>query len=268
MMDPDAIIVQEKFLDNTININNVPEYEIEIYALDDDKEFERYIKDIEFVVRRSFEYREFVKYLKDNMNMNKCSFIKGVSNEESSAIKIEIHHYPFSLSDICRIVYRKRKYYNESLEVQMIAKEVMQLHFKLMVGVIPLSKTVHQLFHNGRLFIPVDKVLGRYNLFIDYYKPFIEPSQLEVLERIEKYTQEEQNYILDTTIIEQNKVSYNITNNEYMLPDMSDISDNMVEQIETIKDNNYILPNIKEIKMIEDHNKREAAECPIYFTNK
>ena len=39
-------------------------------------------------------------------------------------IKIEIHHYPFSLRDIVEIVLRKRMYYKESIEVQMTAKEV------------------------------------------------------------------------------------------------------------------------------------------------
>ena len=77
-------------------------------------------------------------------------------------IKIEIHHYPFSLRDIVEIVIRKREYYKESLSVQMTAKEVMMLHYKLIIGLIPLSQTVHELAHSSRLFVPSDKVLGRY----------------------------------------------------------------------------------------------------------
>ena len=96
--------------------------------------------------------------------------------------------------------------YKESLEVQMVAKEVMECHYKLIVGLISLSETVHELAHSHRLFIPVDHVIGRYKIFVELYKPFIEPEMLETLERIEKYTLEHSE-IEDTSIIEQHNVS-------------------------------------------------------------
>ena len=116
MIDPDNIQVQESNLPELIKITQIPVFDFQIYNLEYDKEYEHYIKDIEIQIRRSFEYRQFIKYLRENMNMNKCSFLKGVSNEESFDIKIEIHHYPFTLRDIVEIVYRKRNYYNESLD--------------------------------------------------------------------------------------------------------------------------------------------------------
>ena len=94
------------------------------------------------------------------MDMNQCSFLQ-VSNNDAYKIKIEIHHYPFTLYDIVCIVYKKRVANYESLDVEMIAKEVTMLHYKLLVGLIPLSVTVHQLVHEGKLFIPVQNVLGR-----------------------------------------------------------------------------------------------------------
>lgn len=259
MIDPDGIIVQQTNLAAVIEIKTVPEFEFEAYNLEDDKDYEHYIKDIEKAVRRSFEYRGFIKYLRENMDMNKCSFLKGVTNQETFDIKIEIHHYPFTLRDICEIVVRKRSFYNESLSVFMVAKEVMMLHYKLIIGLIPLSETVHELAHSARLFIPVDNVLGRYKLFVDYYKPFIEPELLEVLSRIEKYTTE-QSEKLDTTIIEQTNVTYNIdsSNNRFLLPEFNTITDNMIHQIEAIKNNNYLLPNIEE-------SKQKETVCPIFF---
>lgn len=254
MLDPDGIQIQRTNLPEKININEVPEFDSLIYNLEDDKDYDHYIKDIEKEVRKSFEYRAFIRFLRENMNMDKCSFLKGVSNAETFDIKIEIHHYPFTLRDIVEIVYRKRCFYHEPLDLQMVAKEVMILHYKLLIGLIPLSETVHQLAHAGRIFIPVDKVLGRYNLFLDYYKPFCEPEQLETLERIEKYT-EENSDILDTTIIEQNRISFNVNNDIYALPQFNTINDNMIKQIENIKNNNYLLPDKKEII------------CPIRFIN-
>lgn len=265
MIDPDGIQIQETRLSNMIDINDVPPCDFEIYAFEDDKEYEKFIKDVEAQVRRSMEYREFIKYLRENMNMNKCSFLKDVTNEETFDIKIEIHHYPFSLRDICEIVFRKRKYYNESLNVQMVAKEVMQLHYKLIVGLIPLSETVHELTHNGRLFIPVDKVMGRYSLFVTYYKPFCEHHQLETLERIEKYSEEQLNEVLDTTIIQQNNVSYNVKSDQFALPVFNTINSNMIQQIENIKANNYILPNVQEQILLEAYNEKSEPICPISF---
>lgn len=265
MIDPDGIQIQKTNLSDIIKITNVPEFDMQCYNTEDEKDYDKYIKDIEKEVRRSFEYRAFTRYLKENMDMDKCSFLKGVSNADTYDIKIEIHHYPFTLRDITEIVYRKRYYYNESLEVQMVAKEVMMLHYKLLIGLIPLSETVHELAHSGRLFIPVDRVLGRYNLFLDYYKPFCEPEQLETISRIEKYTLENSD-ILDTTIIEQNRVSYLVNNDRFALPQFNTINDNMIKQIESIKNNNYLLPVAGPYSLqSQNEYKNSRVVCPIEF---
>ena len=197
MIDPDGIQVQESNLPNKIVIANaeIPVCDFECYCLEDDKSYKHYIDDIEKAVRRSLEYRKFIAYIRDYMQMNQCAFIQGVDNTETFDIKIEVHHYPFSLHDIVETVVRKRQYYKESLEVQMVAKEAMQLHYKFMVGLISLSETVHEVAHSSRLFIPVDKVMGRYNIFVQYYEPFIDASLLEILDRIEN-------------ILKKNKVRY------------------------------------------------------------
>ena len=82
----------------------------------------------------------------------------------------------------------------------MVAKEITMLHYKLLIGLIPLSKTVHQLVHDGKLFIPVENVMGRYRTFVDIYKPFCETEQLETLERIELYSREHSD-LHNTTIL-------------------------------------------------------------------
>ena len=272
MIDPDGLQITNVNGGNIININakNIEPCDIEVYCLDDEKEYEKFIKDVESQVRRSYEYKEFIKYIRDNMGMNKCAFLKDISNQESYDIKIEIHHYPFTLRDITEVVIRKRMYYKESLTIQMTAKEIMELHYKLIVGLIPLSETVHELAHNSRLFIPTDKVLGRYNLFIDYYKPFCDPEQLETLSRIEKYTEEKQSRILDTTILDQNNVSYQIADNRFMLPDTSNLNNAMMDRMKLIKENNYLLPTIDESnKLIEDkaiYNKEPIKAISFDYT--
>ena len=87
----------------------------------------------------------------------------------------------------------------------------------------------------------LDMPVGRYKLFVELYKPFIEPEMLDTLERIEKYTLEHSE-IEDTSIIEQNNVSYDIKDNRFALPDFNPITDKMMNRLTTIKNNNYLLP--------------------------
>jgi hypothetical protein len=267
MIDPDSIQTQSINLPNKITINNteIPVCDIQCYCLEDDKEYEKFVRDIETNIRRSFEYKNMIFYLRNNMDMNKCAFLKGVTNEDTYDIKIEIHHYPFSLRDIVDIVIRKRQYYHESLTVQMVAKECMELHYKLLVGLIPLSKTVHELAHSARLFIPVDKVIGRYNLFISLYKPFCTPEQHDTIQRIEDYSMKQESSILNTNIIEQNKITYDIKDSNYILTDSTSINNAMITQLNNIKNNNYILPSVSEIKLLEDNKPNNNIRCPITF---
>lgn len=266
MLDPDAIQIQRVQLPSNIHLSSIEPFEGDAYDLEDEKDFKKYILDIERLVRNSSEYRRFIKFCREDLGMNKCAFLKNVSNVETPKIKVEIHHYPFTLADIVDIVYTKRVYYQESLSPRMVAKEVAELHAKGIVGLIPLSETVHELYHNGRLFIPIDKVFGRYKLFMQLYDPFISVEQRDIVYRIEKYT-EEQNDMNDTTIIDQNKVVYQIEEKQYILPEPKHISDHMIEQMNTIKNNGYLLPSFDEIqesnKTIRFDTGRQGGICVI-----
>lgn len=262
MIDPDNMLIINENLPSIINVNEVPKFEFEIYNLDDEKDYNKFITDTERCIRKSFEYKTFLGYIRDNFNMNECAFLKDVNNKETYAIKIEIHHYPFSLHDIVDIVVKKRMYYNEYISVYMVAKEVMMLHYRMMVGLIPLSETVHELYHNGRLFIPTDKVFGRYKLFVDYYGPFIDKKELDSLERAEKYTLERSEDRISTTILDTNQIRYNVADNLYRLPNLGDIRDAMSNQISYIKSNGYLLPGPKEVEEIKG---RKEAIKPIKF---
>ena len=246
MIDPDGIMLPQQNTQTTIKFGNIPEFDFITYDLEDDKEFSKYLKDIEKEIRGSFEYKHMINYLRDYMGMDQCSFIQ-VSNKDNYNVKIEIHHYPFTLFDIVQIVYRKRAASYEPLDVEMVAKEVTLLHYKLLVGLIPLSTTVHQLVHEGKLFIPVQNVLGRYKLFVDMYKNYCEPEQLETLERIEKYSIEQTSELLNSPdVLSMNYINMNIQDNNYQLPDLNNLSSSMNSRIETIRNNNYTLPTLKD----------------------
>ena len=268
MIDPDNILITTNNPNTTVKINNPIEADFLIWDLDDDKELKKFFKTVEKETRISFEYREMIQYLRNNFGMDQCSFIK-VSNKDNFNIKIEIHHYPFTLYDIVTIVYRKRIFYQESLDLQMVAKEITMLHYKLLIGLIPLSKTVHQLVHDGKLFIPVENVMGRYRTFVDIYKPFCETEQLETLERIELYSREHSD-LHNTTILNQNYIYFSTENKNYQLPDFVKIENSMVHRIDDIKKNNYRLPTIEEyneLNRTDSIEDRKSIIKPIRFIN-
>lgn len=167
---------------------NIPPMDVEDYDLFDDKERERYIIDLERHVRSSYEYRAMVNYLREYMNMNSCAFIPSITNETSRKIRIEIHHSPFTLRDICVTIVNKRMKNNECLTIESVAYEVMFIHYSLMVGLIPLSETVHELVHNQYIYVPVDKVYGYYKNFVKSYYDYIDPELLDKLDELEKLT--------------------------------------------------------------------------------
>ena len=263
MINPDAIQLASKNTNTKLELNNIPEFDYLIWDLENDKDFRKYIFNIEKEVRQSYEYKELIQYIKDNYDMNKCSFLKVSSNDEVD-VHIEIHHTPLTLYDIVNIVYRKRVFYGESLEVQQVAKEVTMLHYRLLVGLIPLSKTAHQLVHDGKLFIPVQNVLGNYAEFVRLYKQFMSEEELDTIEIIERYSMETSD-LLNTSVLDMNMITIQSNNKEYQLPDFNKITNTMAYRIQEIKNNNYALP-VKDVE-VRDNRVVEIIK-PFKFVDK
>lgn len=217
-----------------IKMDDIPEYNLYDFDLNDEKSFKKYIQTIEKVVRTSFEYKALINYLREYMDMNQCAFYEKVSNADSTKIKIEIHHEPLSLFDICLIVYNKRVAFNESLDEEYVAKEVMYLHYNLMVGLIPLAETVHQLVHAQYLFVPTTAVLGKYKEFADRYKDFMLPEQLEHLEHIEEATRVYDDD--DAKLLLSKNYVYVDMSGSYKLPKTEDIISMIKDRIKDILD--------------------------------
>lgn len=220
---------------HAIQLHDLTPCTIPDYDLFDDKQFKKYILDIKKTVRGSFEYRnKMLPYLREHLDMNKCSFYQSVSNEDTTKIRIEIHHEPLGLEDIVRIVYAKRCAFHESLEVEHVAKEVMWLHFDMQVGLIPLAETVHELVHNQYLFVPNSKVYGHYKKFINDYASFIPIEQREILERIDQlsmaYEADEYKQLLARKFI------YVDATGSYELPRLEDVAQQLKGRIKELMD--------------------------------
>jgi hypothetical protein len=157
------------------------EYEAK-YETDKDKR--KFVERTKRIIRSSKEYKDYIKYLKENMDMDKCAFFQRVKHTSDNAIKIEIHHDPFTLDDIVRTVINKQLDEGRKLNDLDIANEVMELHYNDMVGLVPLSETIHELVHSdtSKIFVPLNMIYGNFKKFIEAYQDYMEDDILTRLE--------------------------------------------------------------------------------------
>lgn len=217
-----------EFIDK-IEIKNIPDFDIADYDLTNDKDIFQYLTGVERVCRNSRCYKKLVDFLRNYVDMNKCSFYKNINNIDTRSIKIHIHHSPFTLFDIASIIYSKRVAMGESLSIPMVAKEVMYCHYNMMVGLIPLSETVHELVHNGYLFIPTDAVYGKYKEFVQQYQDYLGPIK-NTLDRLEEATKA-YDFVKETKVLTMNMIYIDPTGS-YEFPDMNEIIELLKSNIE------------------------------------
>lgn len=159
-------------------------YERDPLLLTNDKEKTAFIKSVEKMVRGSYEYKEYISYLIKTQEMNVCSAFPGLSKELVRTIKLEIHHEPFTLYDIVFLIYTRFLNEGRKINVYTIADETLRTHFRGRVGLLPLSKTVHELVHVGKVFLPLQFLDDGFLDFFKDYKLEIENSPLKgVLEK-------------------------------------------------------------------------------------
>lgn len=169
----------------TQKVGKLEPYEY-ILTFKTNKEKDKIIKRIERQIRASIEYRDYIKFLKDYVNMNACAFFKNISNDgaENKKIKIEVHHEPFTLRDYVEVVLNKYIDLGMPLNELYISDEVMQIHYENRVGLIPLSKTMHQVIHkSNKIKIPLYMVYGDYMGFMRGYEEYLTDEMIEKLER-------------------------------------------------------------------------------------
>lgn len=144
------------------------------YPLVSTRERGKFIMTIEGIIRKSPEYKDYIKFLKTHMDMARCTVLKGLSTENGRKYTIEIHHEPFSLFSITDTVIRKREALNEEINPYLIAEEVMGLHYDEKVGLIPLSKTMHELVESGKVYVPLQYIYQSYEKFYDEYESWMD----------------------------------------------------------------------------------------------
>lgn len=183
-----------------ISIEELPQRPVPKYNTPRDRE--KYIKTCESVIRKSMEYKDYIKFLKDNLDMNRCIVLSNLKNEGGKHYRIEIHHEPFTLFDIVETVIAKRIENEESIDVLSVADEVMDLHYSGMVGLIPLTITMHKLVHSGRIFVPLQYIYHKYNEFYKEYEPYISFNLNDKIEAKVNLSLQTENLVSDALDVE------------------------------------------------------------------
>jgi len=191
----------ESYKINELEIEDLQDYKWSFRDFDNDRNLLKYIKKLEKHVRSSYEYKQYIAYLKDKVNLTQCNYFHGIDIKDIKGTSIEFHHYPFNLFEIVHTVLKKQtNNYLFAPNSFDVVNEVAKIHYENIVGLVPLSKTVHELAHSGMVFISLNDIHGNIDTFTDKYGEFISEDlydKLEVLNRLTNDPSSNENKILD-----------------------------------------------------------------------
>lgn len=163
------INIESKTNTENIELNNTEGFFNERYYFTDyfdDAKLKKLIKSCEKAIRGSEEYSKYIGFLNGTLGLTNCAILGNVSKAD---VTIEMHHYPFTLYDIVYLNIMKRILKKEKINSFLVAREVLQDHYDNFIGLVPLSKTVHDLVHAGEIFVNLSAVYGDINTFVEKY---------------------------------------------------------------------------------------------------
>ena len=138
------------------------------------------VKAVERLVRTSMELKDYIKHLRDELDMKRCSLIKGAVVGKA---KVEIHHHPLTLYEVVDLAAERRRMLGKPFSEVQVAEEVVRLHYENKVGLVPLATTAHQLAHSGDLDVGLDHVFGDVAALLVEYSAVVPDSMVEKVKR-------------------------------------------------------------------------------------
>ena len=145
---------------------------------------DKLIKKIERIVRTSYEYNQYREFLRDELDS--CSFFNNLDYDD---VSVELHHV-ITLYEVTDIVLRTQLTENINVIPLDVAEEVMRLHYECILPLAPLSKTIHDLLHEGLVFLPIQCSFGDYKEFYNRYKKYFTTDQINMLKNYIKMSNE------------------------------------------------------------------------------
>ena len=150
----------------------------------DETNLKKFIKSVERTVRTSKEYKRYIENLRTNVHaLNYDTVMSNISNTDTA---LEFHHYPLSLYEISEILILDHLANKDNITSFSIAKEIMEYHFKNKIGLVSLTKTNHELAHDGALFLHKNQIFGKYEEFINEHPNGISMEIRNKIDRLNK----------------------------------------------------------------------------------
>lgn len=144
---------------------------------DGEKELSVFIKACERIIRQSPEYRIWTEYIREVMGHHVCE----ITGEMHSQTTVDIHHHPFSLYSIVKVIILEKMANKKSFCSYDISCDVIQLHYDMRASFVLLCRSLHDKFHNGFLQIPIELVHGEYRYLVEHYMSYLEDEEAELI---------------------------------------------------------------------------------------
>lgn len=152
--------------------------------LSDPDEFEYFVKAVEALIRKDPRYSNYIHELKSR-GFNKDVMQSEIDNDKFPNTDIEMHHGPmFTLYDIVSIVTDHLLMSNQKVSTFGVAKLVLCEHEMHRIQVVMgLTKTNHELAHDGKIFIHLNQAIGDIMGFIKDFRYGFRREHLYTLEQ-------------------------------------------------------------------------------------
>lgn len=193
---------------------NIEEFDPESAYLELPEELDqKTVTYIEREIRNSYEYRSYINYLKNELDLTRCSLLPNL-DINSEKFSLEFHHYPMNLFEIAQVVGTQMiTNCNEGDKISCfdIAQKVVEEHYRNNIGLVPLTKTLHDMAHNRAIIIPISKVHGNYKKFVEKYHDYISEEILDRIHDAEMNSESDDSKAYNKSKLEKNISHYNIT---------------------------------------------------------
>jgi hypothetical protein len=150
---------------------------LRVRNFENEKEYLKFAKNVEKLVRGSVEYKLWRNYIIEVLQLNSCV----LTEENIDELTIEIHHHVPSLFSIVKTVLNKFIEDQQDFSSFEIALEVIKIHFLNKLGYVPIIQSLHEKFHNGFLEIPIGLVKGNYTQFISEFGRYLDDGDSDVI---------------------------------------------------------------------------------------
>ena len=176
--------------------------------LSDPDAFESFVKATENLIRKDPRYSNYIHELKSR-GFNKDVMQSGIDNDKFPNTSIEMHHGPmFTLYDIVSIVTDHLLNDDQKVSTFGVAKLVLCEHELHRIQVVMgLTKTNHELVHDGKMFIHINQSLGDVMSFIKDFKKGLRREHLYTLEEYlrlcKKYNATDNDYLTITKVVKK-----------------------------------------------------------------